>query len=167
MLEALDSRAAEYFEGDPTQTALDYVCCWIEGGQTINDLADELSKSLGYTIHREWIGIGLRKQFGEDEATARLANARAHASHTLAEAAIGLSDAPAETSVDVARNGLRARSRQWTAERWNRAQYGNQQQTNVSISLHSLHLTALQAVNREVTGSPQLPAIASPSTSEQ
>ena len=65
---------------------------------------------------------------------------------------MALSDAPAESSVDIARNGLMVRSRQWIAERWNPQQYGQAKQTNVSISLTSLHLTALQHQSPIVTG---------------
>ncbi len=156
MFELLEQRATDYFEGDPTQTALDYVACWIEDGQTINELSAELSRTLGHTVQREWIGTSLRKTFGADAVDERLANARSRASHTLAEASIDISDGAAETSVGVARNGLRARARQWAAERWNPQQYGQSKGVNVSISLGGLHLTALQAVNREVTSGVQI-----------
>ncbi len=164
MFELLEQRATDYFEGDPTQTALDYVACWIEGGGTIVSLADDLGKSLGYNVGREWISLMLRREFGEDAASLRLSNARAHASHVMAEDALGISDDVVKSSEDASRNGLRVRARQWTAERWNRTQYGSQSVTNVSISLGGLHLTALQAVNREVTGGVQVASVPSPDT---
>jgi hypothetical protein len=154
MFELIEQRARAYFEDDPTQSALDYVACWIEDGHTLNDLSAELTTTLGYVVHREWIGTALRKQFGEDAVNARLTNARAHASHTLAEDALGISDAAATTSLDVARNGLRARSRQWTAERWNPQAYGQSKQTNIAISVTSLHLAALQHPSHTVTSRP-------------
>lgn len=156
MIEALEQRTVEYFEIDPVDVAisnqsvpthLDYVCCWIEDGQTINELADALK------CPPQWIGAHLRKTFGEEAADARLVASRARASHQIAEKALSVSDEKAETSTDVARNGLRARSRQWLAERWNPQQYGQKQQTNVSISVTSLHLTALQHAGNRVTGS--------------
>src|SRR5689334_10057946 len=119
MIDALESRTREYFELDPVPNHLDYVAAWIEDGHTINELAAELTQALGFTIHREWIGTYLRKAFSDTATDERLANARAHASHVLAEASIGISDEEVTTSVDVARNGLRARSRQWTAAAWN------------------------------------------------
>jgi hypothetical protein len=147
MLDAIERRAADYFDNDPSQTALDYVACWIEGGRTINDLAEELTLELGYLIHREWPAQQLRKQFGEQAVDRRLADARTLASHSMAEVAISIADAPVETTVDVARAGNRIRARQWAAERWNPAQYGQQKQGNVTVNVNVLHLDMLKAVN--------------------
>ncbi len=167
MFELLETRTAEYFEGDPTQTPLDYVACWIEGGGTIVSLAEDLAKSLGHNVGREWLSIMLRKHYGDDAVSERLSKARAHASHVMAELALGISDEAATCSEDVARNGLRVRARQWTAERWNRAQYGNSQAPTVSISIAELHLAALQAVQTTVTGGGSQPLLPAPTTSRQ
>ncbi len=160
MIERLERRTAEYFELDPVDvaigaqqaaTTLDYVCEWLGNGKTINELAGELTQELGYTVHREWIGTYLRKAYSEAEADQRLANARSHASHSMAEAAIGIVDQPAETTVDVSRNAARARARQWTAERYNPKDFGSQKGVNVAVSITSLHLAALQATAPIVT----------------
>lgn len=158
MVEALEARTREYFEDDPTQTILDYVACWIEDGKTIDQLATQLD------CPPQWISRSLRNRFGEEATDARLVASRARASHQIAEAALTLSDAPAETSVDVARNGLGARTRQWLAERWNPQQYGQRQQTNVAISITSLHLDALRHASTRVTGGPIMEVQASPDT---
>ncbi len=145
MIEALEQRTAEYFEGDPTQTTLDYVACWIENGHTINQLAEQLA------CPPQWITTHLRKAHGEEVADSRLVASRARASHQMAEAALALSDAAAETSVDVARNGLGARTRQWLAERWNAREYGQAKGVMQAISIGTLHLHALQHAGNVVT----------------
>jgi hypothetical protein len=51
---------------------------------------------------------------------------------------------------------LRARTRQWTAERWNPTQYGQSKGVNVAISVTQLHLGALQHPSNTVTSSAPL-----------
>lgn len=152
MIDELERRRTDYFEGDPVPTVLDYVACWLEDGRPLNDMTAEMSKQLGVDVHRGWISSYLRKQFGEEAVDERLGRSRVRASHLIAEDVIRVSDEAAATSVDVARNGVRSRARMWTAEKWNPQQYGQAKQTNVSISLTSLHLTALQHQSPIVTG---------------
>jgi hypothetical protein len=154
MIEALELRAREYFEGDPVPTHLDYITCYMEDGHTLNELAAEMSTALGFEVYRGWFGSYLRDTFGQ-AAEERLTNARVSASHTMAEQSIGIADVTCTTAVEVAQAGNKMRSRQWVAERWNASQYGRQQAPIVSISLHGLHLDALRSPQAIVIVAPQ------------
>ncbi len=158
MIEQLEIRSADYFDVDPIDiaigkaeppTTLDYVAAWIEDGRTLKELAFEIGTTLGYEVGRERIAAYLRSEYANAETA--LANARARASHSMAEDAIGIVDAPADSTVEVSRNAARARARQWIAERYNPKDFGSQKGVNVAVSITSLHLAALQATGQIVT----------------
>lgn len=161
MIEQLEKRTRDYFEDDPTPSHLDYIACWIENGQTIVSLAADLSTDLGFHVGREFISTHLRRTFGEEAVDARLSNARAYASHCMAEQALTIADGTFETQVDVSSAALSLKARQWTAERWNRKEYGQSKDVNVAVSITSLHLSALQSVTNIVTDGVQQPSIGS------
>ena len=151
LAEALQARTTEYFEADPTQTTLDYVADWVESGNTLKELAASLSTALEHEVTYARLMACLTEQHGAGPVEARLKASRARASHSMAEQAIQLVDAPADSNVDVSRAASRARTRQWLAEKWNRAEYGQQRDVSVSISVGSLHLDALRAPTARAT----------------
>jgi hypothetical protein len=162
MIEELERLTREYYEGeDEPHTVLDYIAAKVEDGVTLKSQAFELGQSLGFEVGRERISAYLRSTFGAEAVTAKLADARSHASHQMAEHAIELVDAPAEDSVEVARAASRARVRQWTAERYNARELGGQKGVSVSVTVGSLHLDALRHLSTIVTPASQ-PALASP-----
>lgn len=149
--EALEARAAECFEvdvinGDEVRGTLDYVADWVESGNTIKELSAELAEELGHEVTYARVMAVLRQRHGEDRVDARLDASRARASHSLAETAMELVDAPADTNVEVSRAASRARTRQWMAERYNPQKFGQSKGVSVSVSIGSLHLDALRAV---------------------
>ena len=73
----------------------------------------------------------------------------------MAEEALSIVDAPADTNVEVSRASSRAKSRMWMAEKWNRQDYGQDKGVTLNISTGSLHLDALRAFPAKVTGSAQ------------
>lgn len=166
--ECLDSRAADYFDADDTpHTSLDYVCDWVESGKTLKELAADLTTELEHDVPYARLIATLREQYGETTVEERLEASRVRASHPMAEEALSLVDAPADSNVDVSRAASRARTRQWLAEKWNRKAYGQDKGVSVSVSIGSLHLDALRsmparpaAMAEIVTGSTQhaLPA---------
>lgn len=125
-------------------TTLDYVCMWLENGQTLKALAAELQAKLHLEVSPGLLQRTLDRQYGQDNVAAALSSARVRASHNYAEQAIELVDAPAETQVEVSRAASRARSRQWLAERYNPREYGGKQEATVTINIGSMHLAALQ-----------------------
>src|SRR4051794_4132134 len=96
----LDARTAAMFaEENQPATHLDYVCRWVESGQTVNAMVAELVPA----VQRRWAeseGTGgadlapvtrgsfmsyLNATFGEEETDIRLARARRACAHVLNE----------------------------------------------------------------------------------
>lgn len=155
--ERLQALANEYFEndyvnGDEPRGTLDYVCDRVESGDTIKELAASLSADLAHEVTHARIMAVLREEHGTATVEERLAASRVRASHSLAETALELVDAPADSNVDVSRAASRARTRQWMAERYNQREFGSQKGVSVHITTGSLHLDALRATSRIVTG---------------
>ena len=159
LAEELDSRSLVYFDGDETKTALDYVCECVESGQTLKELASDLSTALEHEVTYARLMAVLREAHGAEQTEQALDASRTRASHSLAETALELVDAPADSNVDVSRAASRARTRQWMAERYNPKQYGQSKGVSVSVSIGSLHLDALRARPQQaiaiVTGTPE------------
>ena len=152
ILVALEARTREHFEvpdGEPSPySILDYAVAWIENGQTLRRLADDLAVELGFPL---WQGTlvsllletGGSEQVSENER--RLSNARARGGHAAVEDAQAIVDAPMADQVDVSAAASRARVRLWTAERWNRAELGKAPEVQIAISASQLYLDALRA----------------------
>lgn len=124
---------------------LDYVCQWLEGGQTMLELTDAISEELQLPIARTAILYYLRSIFGT-EADRRIAVARRQSGHGLVEDAKGILDT---TAVGATREELqaakqRADVRLWMAERYNREELGGQKVPQVTINLGVLHLDAMR-----------------------
>ncbi len=132
------------------------VCAWIERGQTVKALALDLSKSLKpIEITYDGLMRYLRDKFTTEAVESSMDTARVRASHSMAEDALRIVDAKAESQQDVSRAASRARARQWMAERYNPQRFGSQKGVNVALSITSLHLSALQAGPQVVTSSLQ------------
>ena len=86
-----------------------------------------------------------------DEAPERAelaSRARARAAHVLVDEALEIADeADEENPVSIQKAKLRTQVRQWTAERWNKKDYGAAK-AEVAISITGLHFDALR--NRTV-----------------
>jgi hypothetical protein len=88
------------------------------------------------------------------EDKARIAVARVEAAHALVEDAISIADEPAESTVDVQRNRLRAETRTRIASWWNREAYGDRASHQVAIDWGQLHIDALRSRNVTATVGP-------------
>lgn len=170
MIEELSKRATETFDTDPvdvaigtqnTPTHLDYVSAWIERGQTVKALAQDITNSIRHEITYDQLMRYLRSTFGDQQTERELDAARTRASHLYAEHALEIVDAPAYDSVSVQQAATRAKQRNWLAERYNPSRFGQAKGPTVSISIGGLHLQALQAIPNIVTGSAQTPSIGS------
>lgn len=150
MIEELERLTKDYFDEETsTHTHLDYVAAQTENGLTLTELAENITGRVQTEISREMLSTYLRSAFSDTEA--RLTEARAFASHTLVEQAIKYVDAPAYSTVAVSRAASRARARQWTAERWNAREMGQNKQAGVTFNIGALHLSALRMTNTELT----------------
>jgi hypothetical protein len=130
-------------------SVLEYAEQWVASGGTVLGLAAAISASLKLdgeaAIQREMLRrylVGL-----EDAApstSGALARARPLGAHALAEDAIARADGA--TKEDAAAVGLQVRARQYLAERWNPAEFGQVKGgTTVNLSIGSLMMEALQA----------------------
>lgn len=90
---------------------------------------------------------GILEWIESDAERAALASrARARAATALVDEAIEIADeADADHPGELNKAKLRVAVRHWTAERWNRKDYGApNQKAEVTINLHSMHLDALR-----------------------
>jgi hypothetical protein len=145
MIAELNRRAkewAEWIEGDPAPSVVDYVCAALLDGWTIAGLAKDMSQRSGQTITREKLSTYLHNV--EEGARERLASARVDSADSHADK--GLEELDGIERDDVPAASARARYRQWLAETADRAKYGRSGTTvNIGISADSIHLDALRA----------------------
>lgn len=73
---------------------------------------------------------------------AKFKRMRSQAAHVLAEDSLEILDSASPATISVDRE--RARTRQWMAERYNRAELGDTKQIGVQLNIGQLHLEALQ-----------------------
>jgi hypothetical protein len=161
MRQELERLTREYFEGDPVPTVVQYAACRLEDGSTLADIAKEISASLGFDVPRQWVSEYVHDQEGAADV---VRTARARASHSWAEKAIGAVEAQVYDSVGVAQMNHKARTYMRMAEAMDAGTYAQQKGANVSISITSLHLDALRHAGSRVTGSIEPQQIASPNT---
>lgn len=135
-------------------TIADFVAGWVEDGRTISDLARSMEAEMGESCSRSWLS-GVLNRAPEDKA--RITAARAEAAYALVEQALEIADEPADSTVDVQRNRLRAETRNRIAGWWNR-DFCGEQRAQVNVSIGQLHLDALRAraVHRNSAAEPPL-----------
>ncbi len=117
-----------------------------EVGHTVIEMLGE-----GKQFARICEATGLSKRailawLDEDPERAALASrARTRAAHSLVDEAIQIADeADADHPGELQKAKLRTQVRHWTAERWARKEYGQQNKAEVTINLHAMHLDALR-----------------------
>lgn len=139
----LERRASAYFadrDDASDVTPLAYVCAWIENGGTITSLAADMTD-----VTRERLSTYLHSIYGENEARSRLARARVRSADAHSEAGLQAIADAGLSKEEISKASAIARQRNWMAEKFNRAEFGQSPAATVSISLGSLHLDALRA----------------------
>lgn len=137
VIDALTTRASEVLSDIENATPLDYVEHWQASGKTLNKLGEELKED------PEFIVRYLRRTYGRDVVDQRLSEARARGSHRLIDNALGIADKATPEDVNVAR--LKVQTNQWTAEKWNREEFGQAKHQGITLNIGTLHLDALRA----------------------
>jgi hypothetical protein len=159
MIYELEKRTRDEFDDQPDADALDYVTYRIAAGDTLKDIADSVARATkpqdatDWSVSGEMVRRYLESLHGADTTETRLSQARARSSYSLSDEAKSIADDVNEDPAAVAKARLRVQQRQWSAERFNAAAFGSKSTQNVSISVTALHLDALRAVPKEVTGS--------------
>jgi transposase len=120
----------------------------VRGGRPVTDIAEELGVSRGMVY--KWV------RAGGPERQARMREARADSAHAHVEDAGQMLDELAERSPEAPEVRLaeaRAGHRRWLAEKFNRDDYGQPEQTTI-VQIGELYLGAL----RRHGGAASLPA---------
>jgi hypothetical protein len=146
MIEELERLTRDYFdvpEGeDNPHSHLDYAVAQIESGVPIAGLAKIIGEETGLEIQRQVLSRYLHDL--TPDAAMRIAEARPIMAHAMAEDALGIVDEQVTDKLDVARNALRARTREGLAKMFN-PEFQQQKQQGVTLNIGSLHLSALRA----------------------
>lgn len=133
-------------ELDDDAGPLDYVVQWCENGKTLQQLAEDLTKALGFEVFRARLHTLMREMY-PDTAEARLTEARRAGARAIAEESVSIIDDADDSSREKLQHAkMRADVRQWIAGKWNRDEFGESKGTSISISLHGAHLDSLHLV---------------------
>lgn len=134
-------------------SALDYAEHWLADGHTFIELAHSLQNdsekdsqgSLDPILTGGGVARMLRSTFGQVEADAAFARARARGSHALVEQTHEIADEDVKSSEDASRARNRIGTRQWAASAYERNTFGQRgNQVAVQINLGQMHLDALR-----------------------
>lgn len=149
MIEELEKRTRAYFDAQEdsklTETHLDYAVAQVESGEPLAAIARSIASDLGKPISREMLSKYLHETFSD--AKPRLEAARPTMGEALAEDSLSIVDAPMQDKTDVARAGLRARTRENLAKMFNPAFQPNKLNGGTTINIGELHLDALRTLN--------------------
>lgn len=143
MILELEQLTRDYFEDDQ-HSHLDYAVAQIESGVPIAGIARNLAEKTGLDIQRHVLSRYLHDL--SPDAAQRIAEARPIMAHAMAEDALTIVDEHVSDKLDIARNALRARTREGLAKMFNPEFQQNKQQ-GVTLNIGTLHLNALKAVN--------------------
>jgi hypothetical protein len=146
LLQCLERRTREWAEtqDDGTYDMLDYAESWIAGGNTLTKLAAEISEDSKLEISRDMLKRVLAEG-RKAEADRRLAEARIDGAHGLVEEAISIVDKASDADKDKLTHAkMKAETRLWAAERWNKKELGRAPDVAITINNNTLHLDALR-----------------------
>lgn len=147
MIAEIERRARAHFEdGDEPQekreSHLQYLIEWVQSGETILELANQIAEDLSQPITRQQLDRYVREL--APDAQAQLAAARTPGAHAMVDKAIDIVDsAPADRDA-VRKAQAQANVRTWVAERWNRKDLGAPKGPAIQVSINTMHLDALR-----------------------
>lgn len=146
MIQILERRLRDWTETQPEDkeySVLDYVCSWIESGFTLTMLADQISEEMKWDISRAMLTSYVTNE-GDAAAKRRLEQARLAGAHGLNDQAIKIIDNASVDKDSLTKAKMRADTRQWTAERWNRKDLGKAPDVAITVNNNTMHLDALR-----------------------
>lgn len=150
MIAELERRKALQFEDEAeTMSNLEYVARWVEGGNTMLQLAISIMTEGSIDLRPEALGSYLYTTWPED-AGPRLKAARLRGAHPLVEQAISITDNASTADREQLKHAeMQTGVRMLVAGRWNREELGQTPAfaiNNNVINLGSLHLKAMEAI---------------------
>jgi len=122
----------------------EHILAMIAGGAPVREVAVFLGFPPGsHTAIYKW-----RDETPERRAAWRMA--MTHRASALAEESLDIADGVNEDPDAIRKAELRVKVRQWLAGVSDREQYGKEQRAQLTINVGNMHLTAVEAVNREI-----------------
>lgn len=160
MIAEIERRARAHFEDedlpqDQRASHLDYIVSWVQDGNTVLQLANEIAEKLSLPITSQQLGRYIRDF---PDGASRVQEARQQGAHSMVDQAIDIVDkAPADRDA-VRKAQAQANVRTWVAERWNRKDLGAPKGPAIQVSINTMHLDALRrrAAVAQVTHLPAL-----------
>src|SRR5829696_6862288 len=122
-------------EMGPGATGLDWAVQKVADGVTIGKIGESVSRSF-FSWHSNNVTT---------DAKERIKAARKEATHVWAEQALEIAARPANTTADVQQSRLQIDTRRWLAAVFNREEFSEKQQHEVTLDIGALHLAALRA----------------------
>jgi hypothetical protein len=152
MIHKLEQRLATWAETQPEDaqlTVLDYVVDWIESGNTLTQLADEVSKEMNFDISRALLTNYVVSL--DPNGKRRLERARHEGAHGNVDQAIKILDNASPDKEQLIKAKQRADVRLWTAERWNKRDLGRAPDVQITVNNNTLHLDAMRMRQAQLT----------------
>jgi hypothetical protein len=130
-------------EMGPGATGLDWTVQQVADGVTIGKIAELLAEEMEESVSRSFFSWHINNV--TTDAKERIKAARKEATHVWAEQALNIAERPATTTADVQQARLQIETRRWLAGIFNREEFSEKQQHEVTLDLGQLHLAALRA----------------------
>ncbi len=127
----------------PQATSVDWVVQKVADGVTIGQLADYIAAEMKEPISRSFFSWHINS--ATPDAKDRIRVARKEATHVWAEQALDIAERPATTTAEVQQARLQIETRRWLAAIFNREEFSDKQQHEVTLDLGALHVAAMRA----------------------
>lgn len=127
----------------PHATPVDWVVQKVADGVTIGKIAEYLAQEMNESVSRTFFSWHINN--ATPDAKERIKAARKEATHVWAEQTLDIAERPASTTTEVQQARLQIETRRWLAGIFNREEFSEKQQHEVTLDLGQLHLAALRA----------------------
>jgi hypothetical protein len=115
----------------------------VADGVTIGKIAEYLAQEMNESVSRSFFSWHINN--ATPDAKERIKAARKEATHVWAEQTLDIAERPAATTADVQQARLQIETRRWLTAVFNREEFSEKQQHEVTLDLGALHLAALRA----------------------
>jgi hypothetical protein len=138
----------------PHATPVDWVVQQVADGVTMGKIAEYLAREMNESVSRSFFSWHINS--ATPDAKERIKAARKDATHVWAEQALDIAARPATTTAEVQQARLQIDTRRWLASIFNREEFSEKQQHEVTLDVGALHLAALRARAIQANTVPQL-----------
>jgi hypothetical protein len=129
----------------PHATSIDWVVQRVADGVTVGKIAEYLAQEMNESVSRSFFSWHINN--ATPDAKARIRAARKDATHVWAEQTLDIAARPVSTTAEVQQARLQIETRRWLTAVFNREEFSEKQQHEVTLDLGQLHLAALRTYN--------------------